>query len=332
MQKMKEQILTKISEVRICQRYIGQHYPNNLIVPSLKIAPPYDKRSDKVFKIYERNNRIWWYDEGTNQRGDLFQLLQKTYRLNYQETVTMIDFDFKLELIRNNHRLTKYEHIKLTEKTIYFLNGKKTDANHKLEDVIQKIFDFENYEINNSKNSLYQRFELLGINKEVVDDYELFELNYGKVTMPMFPFWIRSTNDNPLFAYRYCKQIKVIHPLVQGGFKRFAHIGRKGSKYLFGLKQLKHKKSNTEKLFLVANEIDVIILSVNGYDAICVCGNDGILTKEFLDGLSFAEKIIFLNNGNEEECRIAKTLKQKFDIPSVNYQNLINNETTNNFI
>lgn len=332
MKKIKEQILSKISEQTICQRYIGKYYPNGVILLNLKIAPSYDKRLDKVFYIYERNGRIWWYDEGTNERGDLFKLLQKTYRLNYHEMLTMIDFDFKLGVIKNNHKFSKYEHIKLTDETMYFLNGKKTAAYHKLDEVINKIFQWGNYEINDSEKNLYLSFEALGIDKTMVDSYELFGLNYGKVTMPTFSFHIRSTKENPVFAYIYGKQVKVVNLATQGSFRRFTHIGKKGSKYIFGLKQLKRRKSKVEKLFLVNNEIDVIVLSVNGYDAVCVCGGDTILTKGLLKQLSFAEKVVFLNSGKEAEQNIVKSLKQKFNITSINYQNLIKNATTNTFI
>lgn len=331
MNNLKEEILTKISEQTICQRYFGKYYPNNIVEPNLGIAPPYDKRTKKTFNLYEKNNRIRWRDEGINQRGDLFRLIQKTYRLNYQETLTMIDYDFKLGLIKNNRKFSEYEHITLTDETIYFLDGEATTASLKLEKAINKVI-LKGYEINSSKKNLYQSFEALGIDKTMVDEYELFELNYGKVTMPKFSFYIRSTEENPVFAYRYSKQIKIVNPSVQGGFRRFTHIGRKGSKYIFGLKQLKRKKSSIKKLFLVTNEIDAIIFTANGFDAVCVCGGDTILTKGLLKQLSFAQKVIFLNNGKEEELNIAKVLKQKFNIPSINYQSLIKNGATNAFI
>lgn len=331
MKDLQLQILKKISEQTICQRYVGKYYPNNIIT-SEKIAPPYDNRTDAAFRVYTRNNQILWQDEGTKQRGKLFQLLQKTYRLNYKETLTMIDFDFKLGLVKNNHKTSRYEHIKLTEETKYFFDGRKTAAYHKLEEDLNKVIYWANHEINCSKKNLYQSFEALGINKAMVDEYELFELNYGKVTIPTFSFYIRSTKENPVFAYRYGKQVKIVSPLISGGFRRFIHLGRKGSKYIFGLKQLKRKKSKVEKLFLVTNEIDAMILTTNGYDTVCVCGGDGILTKGLLKELSFAQKVIFLNSGNEEEDKISKKLKQNFNISSINYQNLINHGTTNAFI
>lgn len=328
----KKQILTEISEQTICQRYIGKYYPNNVIVPNLKIATPYDKRLDKVFCIYVRNNHIKWSDEGTKQKGDIFQLIRKTYRLNDWETLTMIDFDFRLGLIKNNHSVDKYEGIEITDDTVFFKNSIKTDAYFKVEEIVQRVIKYPEYQCKPSKITLHEYFETLGINKTTVNEYELFELEYGKVTTPKFDFLIKSAENYPLFAYRYGKQIKVFNPIISSGFAKFAHIGRKGSKYIFGLKQLKCKKSKIERLFLVSNEIDVIILSVNGYDAVCVCGGDTLLTKGLLKQLSFAETIIFLNTGNEEELSIAKKLKQNFNITSLNYQNLINNGTTKTFI
>lgn len=321
---LKGKIRVKISEQTICQRYISKYYPNGIVVPNLKIIPPYDKGLDGSFYIYERNNQVWWNNEDTKQKGCLFSLLQKTYKLNYQEVLTMIDFDFKLGLVKNNVKTDNYASIKLTNDTEYFKNGHKTNAYFKLEEAINRILYLNQFKIKSTKNLLYESFKAFGISEEVINDFELFELENGKMNTAKFSQTIQSTKDYHLFAYRLGHQIKIINPTIEGTFKKFAHIGRKGSKYIFGLKQLKRRKSKVEKLLIVMAEIEVIALTVNGYDAVCICGNDGILTKGLLKELSFAEKIIFLSQGNEEGEKIAFILSEKFGIPSINYQNLNN--------
>ena len=66
---LKGKIRVKISEQTICQRYISKYYPNGIVVPNLKIIPPYDKGLDGSFYIYERNNQVWWNNEDTKQKG-----------------------------------------------------------------------------------------------------------------------------------------------------------------------------------------------------------------------------------------------------------------------
>lgn len=330
MKNITEKILSKISDATIYQHYIGKYYPNHLVVPDMKITPPYDEYAGEVFSISEKDNCVMWFDENSKQQGDIFKLLKKSNKLNHHLVNTMIDFDFQLEVLQNNKKTNNDSRIQLTEQTLYWKNGQRTDAYFELEKRINKVLKKGNYDNIDSKKMLYRYFETLGISRNMVNEYELFELDHYQVIIEPFEFFVRRTMDYPLFAYCIGQQVKIIYPILKGKFKKFTFGGHWGSQketnYIFGLKQLKQRRTNVKKLLLVTNEIDVMVLTNKGYDTVCVCGNNGILTKELFEKLSFAEKIIFLHQGSFEEKKIASILKRQFNILGINYQNLVRYE------
>lgn len=319
---IRKRILESLKEVEIYQYYFGKFYPNKICMSNEKVCFSINLMTMTSFYIFEENDQLRWCDEGTQERGDIFQLLQKCYRLNSYETMVMIDLDFDLKLILNNRKFGKYYFIELTDKTNYYDGlGAKTIAYDYLEEKINKVVKPTVYYAPLPYNErLYTCFQSYNIDKTILDKYEIFPIDFCEIKTFRQHYVITSSPKHPLFAYRYSNSIKVVTPKIQGQINRIIQGGRIGSKYIFGLKQLAEK---VDKLLLVGCEIDVMVLSTLGYAAVCICGYNSELTKGLFEHLERrAERIIYVfSKANRIERERAIFLKEQFGIASIHLQN-----------
>jgi hypothetical protein len=314
-------ILKKVSDVEIYQRYFGQMYPNGLVIPDYKIIPPHNMNNHPLpsFYLQEKNDVIFWHSENTNEQGDIFHLLQRCYKLDAWLTLTMIDFDFKLKLIKNNSGYDKCLGVVHNESTIYW-GGNKTLANQCFDCMVNKIIApkpaYTDAPLSKANYDYLERYQL---RRTVLDKFGIFRIESCDVKTYRSEFKINSTEQEPLFAYRFGKILKVISPRIYGKFQKIAYTGRIGSKYIFGLKELETLECKLDELLLVSNEFEVLILTDMGYDAVCICGRDEMLTAGLLKLLNdVSNRIIFvLFNGTKDEEK-AIIIERNFGIKSIN--------------
>lgn len=135
-----------------------------------------------------------------------------------------------------------------------------------------------------------------GITEEVLCRYQTLSLReFHCVSNDATPYTLRSTDDEPMYAYIRPKCIKVYRPKSK---QRFCYGGIMEDFYCFGLEQL---PTHGDILFITGGEKDVMTLAAHGFYAICFGSETASVPLHIIRALSYRFKHIVLLYDTDKE-------------------------------
>ena len=141
-----------------------------------------------------------------------------------------------------------------------------------------------------------------GITGKILERYNVHSLaRYESVSSQGKPFALRSTADEPMFAYVLGDFVKLYRPKSK---VRFLYGGNKSEDYVFGFEQL---PSKGDVLFITGGEKDVLSLAAHHFHAICFNSETALIPEHIIESLQLRFRhIVLLYDTDETGQREAK--------------------------
>lgn len=287
----KENILAKITTYDILNFYLSPFHQSERLIAGKNISNPFlgKKQDTPSFNIHcSLPSHEWRYkDFATGDEGSCFDLVMKLHNLTFSEALERIDSDLNLMLKNTIDR----------NNPLVFPINIKTD------------FTIKPHEINDSEINYWYQY---GITISVLNKFKVIALEeFSSITKEGKPYTVRSTLDNPIFAYNNNNWVKIYKPLGQRKY-RFQYLGNKESDFIFGWNQLPEKG---EIIFITGGEKDVMSLTSKGYNAISLNSETANIKQSIIDDLKTRfEKIIVLYDNDETGIKQSEILSKTYNL------------------
>jgi hypothetical protein len=248
-----------------------------------------DSKASCYVYLDKKSNLYKFKDFGDAEySGDCFFFVGKIFGYICDDRT---DFIKILEIIDGELGLGLEDHSQKVDRVIRDNNGLVTTASK-----IVSIHD--GFETAHTKLPIqYKEFSVAelafwnkyGISIETLKRYNVCSIDtYHGVSKQNKEFFLKSTNEQPIFGYQGRRYTKLYRP---NSSLRFLYTGEITENYIFGLEQLPVRG---DILFITGGEKDVLSLSSQGLNAICLNSETAHIPKNLLRGLSYRFKHITL--------------------------------------
>lgn len=257
---------------------IGRNFLNPLYKDS--------KASCNIF--YDRHKQYYrMKDFGDDTySGDCFALVGNIHRLDCKSASGFIEI---LSIINRDLNLSLDERDKAniqTQSSKSISPPKKNDPEPPLIQQQVKPYKITRKEFSTKELNFWNQS---GITHDVLKQYKVISLMvFSSKNNNDKPFSIKSTTDEPIFAYAGKSRIKLYRPFSN---PRFMYAGEPEEYYCFGLEQLPAKG---DVLFITGGERDVLTLATHGFHAICFNSESSNIPKRIIHKLVYRFKHIVI--------------------------------------
>lgn len=183
---------------------------------------------------------------------------------------------------------------------------RKKEATIQIIEVDVPIYEIVEKTFTCSELEYWQQY---GITKVVLDTFHVSSVNVFKsVNRNNEPFKIKSSEIDPVFAYKGLGYVKIYRPMNKK--YRFLYGGEMPDTYCFGFEQLPNKG---DIVFITGGEKDVMSLYAKGFHALCFNSETATIPIQIIEMLERKFRhIIFLydsdETGKRESLRQCSTL------------------------
>jgi hypothetical protein len=280
-----ENILSQYSEEYLYKMYCND-FPKNLC------HSPFRKDKTPSFSFYRRS-RWYWKDLATNEKGDVFQFIQKM-----ENTA---DLHQTLKILSNRLSLTQEmgSFVKMN-------HSRSSSPTKKLLQFVTKHFD--EYDMNAwGKWGIaiaYCRAFNTGPAHQVFLNKELI--------------W-RATKDNPIYFFHFIgsKNNKGYRPFEGDKKKKFIGV-IDGKTDIFGLQEFRMVKRRHRVIVLTKAMKEVMFFKSFGITAIALCGEGYYFPKEIIEEIQAScDYLVSFYDNDRSGAKGAWQLRRDYGIPAV---------------
>lgn len=294
----KEEILLKLGEKQIMEKYIGGSIYDSPILSPLR------EENNPSFSIKELDNgNIIWRDWGTGKHGDCFNFIQEKYNCTFQESLNIIATDFKLN---GNNNISNT--CSLFSESVENSNKAKVSTKEK------SIIIIKEQPFTLTDKLYWQQF---GIRLSTLALYDVYSVKNlwlfkGGVTKLNKNY----SNTNPIYAYRFTNfkyyNYKIYQPL-ENKYNKWIFNGN--STDIEGHSQL---PMYGDLLIIGKAMKDVMSLYEIGIPAISLQGEHNKLDNELFTQLyNRFDRIMVLYDNDQTGIEAAKKLTDQYPIESI---------------
>tara|TARA_B100001123_G_C15337056_1_gene1033264 strand:+ start:3167 stop:4171 length:1005 start_codon:yes stop_codon:yes gene_type:complete len=287
----KDTILNKVSEESIFRHYLGFDF---------KVNKPYHSplREDKnpSFALYYTRDRGLRFKDFNGCQGTCFDLVMHLHGVSFNDA---------LKLINNHMGLNIGKVTNLKEVTRKLISQYKPEVLPKRERLIQ----FKPQHWTKTDAEYWKQY---GITSKILKKYNVFSSKYVFLDKELI---LTYTNDNPVYAYKFGKHVKIYRPYAEkNGFKWMSNVNKDD---LQGMDQLDLNLSDT--LIVTKSLKDVMCLNVLGYQAVAPQSENTRTQFELIKTVAhnFSRVIILFDNDEAGQAG-AELLVNFFDYPVKN--------------
>ncbi|MBI4946866.1 MAG: bifunctional DNA primase/helicase [Bacteroidetes bacterium] len=261
---------------------------------------------DKRTKIYKIN------DFGDNRfSGDCFALVGTLYQLDckykqdFSEIMKIIDSELNLCLSGN--------------KTNSAINKKISFSPIPQKAPVPSIVEPSSYlpitkEFSSPELKYWGQY---GITQTILETFDVLSIaSYTAENKEKKSYTVKSSIQEPIFAYRHLHFIKIYRPLSK---LRFQYLGNKTEHYIFGLEQIPPKG---DILFITGGEKDVMCMYAHGFNSIAFNSENANIPPEVIKKLSYRFKHIVLLY-DTDQTGIESSLKHFNELKDFDMKRLI---------
>jgi len=263
--------------------YIYCYYLDKEVKINKPISSPLRKDKHPSWSLYRSKNGILKYrDFATGESGNIINLVQKLYELNYGQALKKVWQDVVIKKPVSLRRTIKNIEVRTNKENIIEVKRK----------------NFTDKDI--------QYWSKYGISKDLLKEYKIF---------PIHTFWVNGnqsftyTDKEPMYAYSIYNKFKIYRP-----FSRKLEKWRNNcSTYdIQGLEQLE----GTGDLLIITKSLkDVIVLKTLGFNAIAPQSELSGIPQIIIDHLKIRFKnIIILFDYDDGGIQGAKKLSEKHSL------------------
>lgn len=297
-------ILARVSEPTLWRYYLGRDF-----TIGKAISAPYRKDNDPSFSLsFDTRGRIMFKDFGSRGwYGDVFDYIQLTKDLDFQDSLVLVNCDFNLKLGAPVQQCRKgslpaSEINKLIE---FGKEFKETNSINKFQ------FSVMNYEL--SDLNYWLQF---GVTKEILSAYNVYCVR--NVYLNKVCIYFRD-NNNPCYGYYFpvTKHVKFYFPLVVGDSKR-RFTGNVGNfEDIQGYYQCRVKQEYSNKILILTKSMkDCMTLRGFGLDAMAIHGESHFFHEDFIRHIrKYYPKIISLYDLDATGVKGSRYLWREYKIP-----------------
>ncbi|MDR1583083.1 MAG: toprim domain-containing protein [Prevotellaceae bacterium] len=268
---------------------VFRHYvPGSWRVGRNFLNPLYEDRKASCNIYYDRRSQSYKMKDFGNDAfsGDCFDIVGKIKGLDcnsskdFIEILKTINRDLSLGIDENDESF-------VVSVTMPACKPQKQPENNpvptpkkaKPYSIIQQAFSAKEMEF----------WRQYGILPETLKAYKVFSLReFQSENSEGKPFTLRSTDNEPVFAYQGKRYVKIYRPFSE---IRFLYGGLLPENYCFGLEQLPAKG---DTLFITGGEKDVLSLVAHGFHAICFNSETSNIPQNIIKKLTYRFKHIIL--------------------------------------
>lgn len=273
-----EYILDNIGEERIYNYFLGESIDNT---NAHKCCFHEDKTPSLRFKEM-KSGQIIYHCFGCGAKGDVFNFVQNLHKIPFKEAVKLIIDTFEYDKTPYIHKKTfNVDKESTTQIMPYF---------KKFTDLELKYWKAYHITI-----ETLQKYNVYSTSKVFLFNNSQLELN--------------TTKDNPIFAYKFGKDIyKIYRPLNPS--KKGKFFSNVSSMDIQGLAQL---PSKGKRLFITSSLKDVMVLHELGYNAVAPQGEGIAIPDSILEYLfAIFDEIIVFYDSDDVGIKCAKALNSKY--------------------
>lgn len=304
MKDLKEEILNKVSEIEIFERYLGFQVKLGRVMVS-----PLRQEKHPSFNIYQSlNNGKLYYKDFGDERGDCFRFVMKLHNCSFNEALNLIANDFdvctsKKEEISGIRRMIKKNWIP------QFLIKKRKNLPYARD-------EWNEYNI--------QLWEKGNISIEVLKEYNVWPVK--KVKIPKKDsdesFILYSKKDDLIYCFDYENGVKKFYRpnVIDKKYKFISNLTRED---IFGLKQLKEsvlKNKKKEKVIIIcAGQKDCLSLYSNTkIRGISLNSESAAISNDlYIELMKYTENILVCYDNDNTGIKHAQKIKEEIGIDNI---------------
>ena len=268
---------------------VFRHYvPGSWRVGRNFLNPLYEDRKASCNIYYDRRSQSYKMKDFGNDAfsGDCFDIVGKIKGLDcnsskdFIEILKTINRDLSLGIDENNESFVVSVSMPADKPKKQPENSPvPTPKKAKPYSIVQQAFSAKETEF----------WRQYGITVEILKTYKVFSLReFQSENSEGKPFTLRSTDNEPVFAYQGKRYVKIYRPFSE---IRLLYGGLLPENYCFGLEQLPAKG---DTLFITGGEKDVMSLASKGFHAICFNSETSNIPQNIIKKLSYRFKHIIL--------------------------------------
>ncbi|MDR2039741.1 MAG: toprim domain-containing protein, partial [Bacteroidales bacterium] len=252
--------------------------------------PLYDDKKASCNIYFDRKARVYRFKDFGNDSysGDCFSYvgflkgLDCNNAKDFIEILGIINRDLHLGLSCNegdSPLVVSMSPKPIRETKLVLPQKPETPKKTKSYSIVQQCFSIK-------ETKFWQQY---GITPETLKAYKVFSLREFKYeNSEGKPFFLISSNAEPLFGYTGKRHVKIYRPFSE---IRFLYGGLLPDNYCFGLEQLPAKG---DTLFITGGEKDVLSLVAHGFHAICFNSETSNIPQHIIKKLSYRFKHVIL--------------------------------------
>lgn len=277
----------------VFQFYLQPYYPTG-IKEGLNIPNPFLSKTQATgsFNVFRSKNEQWFFKDFAHPecKGDCFELVRlarpELKNAPFVQVLRTINQDLQLGLIEQNNAYSQHE-------------------------ASTTPLDFKERTFSSAELSYWESY---GITLDVLKKYGVKALESFTTLSAKNgkEYTVRSTPDNPIFAFKYSNALKVYRPLSKNKRFKWRYLGERISSFIFGFEQL---ADNTPIVILTSGEKDVLSLAAQGFPAICLNSETSSLNSEQIERIhTKAERIVICYDNDNTGKKQAQALAEEFEL------------------
>lgn len=311
--KLKELILSQISELEIFEKYLGVKVKLGKAMKS-----PLRDEKHPSFNIYQNEHGHVYYKDFGDERGDCFKFVMEIHGCSFKESLELIAQDFGIN--NSDQDLSRIRRIasRIRIPKIY-INPRKE-------------FPYARTEWDELQLDLWSK---ANITTDVLQEYNTWPVS--KVKIPKRDggsFTLYSKNQDPIYCFDYENGVKKFYrPNAPDKKYKFISNLRKGD--IFGLKQLRNHVQKTgtkeELVIICAGQKDCLSLYSNtGIRVIALNSESAALTKElYIELMGYTEQLAVCYDNDETGYKNATKIREEYSIPWINLGKIVHPDEVN---
>ncbi|TRT87758.1 MAG: hypothetical protein EWV82_03735 [Microcystis aeruginosa Ma_AC_P_19900807_S299] len=293
-----EKLFDDDTDYYVMNFYLKKYHNSPVLKQGVHISNPFlgEKQKTPSFNLFKYKKEKWKYkDFATNETGDVYDLIQKLFSIDFIAAKSKIKEDFDLigEYITEVKQLVNNQSI-----VVGHVQGSSQNPSPTNFRLIKREFDIKDKEYWYDKHKIPRDL----LNRYGVIPIQSFYRN-GKHIIP------RSI----CYAYSLGNSYKIYQPLDKK--YKFQYLGAPMENFIFGYNQL---PTEGDIIFITGGQKDVITIASQGFPAICLNSE----TAKFPDWLHtdlkkrFKEIIVLYDNDETGKAQSEKLCKE-FDLTNL---------------
>lgn len=305
--KLKELILSEISELEIFEKYLGVE-----VKLGKAIVSPLREEKHPSFNVYQNESGNFYYKDFGDERGDCFKFVMELHSCSFKEALEIVAQDFGVSSTEKD-----FSRIRKIAKRVRI---PKIHINPR------KNFP---YARNKWSKELLDLWNKANITIEVLQEYNVWPVSKVKIPKRDGGSFVLTSKPNDLiYCFDYEKGIKKFYR-PNAPDKKFKFISnlRKGD--IFGLKQLREKvQKNGAKEDLViicAGQKDCLSLYSNtGIIGIALNSESAVLTKElYIELMQYTNRLAVCYDNDYTGHKNAEKISYQYSLQWVNLGKIV---------